>query len=345
METVVPGARQRFDISPPSFQWRPPILTKGRDALPSLGLLDLDKAKRDGMERRQRLPGTSGLSISTAPLVSPTTMYSGPPPPYSYPSSTVSSAPPGSGYISPPESRRTTEDEKEHPPSQRQSLPSIQEALSGDKSISYPNPPSINAAATSRPPYLTPAASTSRSFPDAPSGPSNPFSHPPAPTSSQHEATYTQPTSHPLPVRSESESSRPAFSSISSGDSRPPSLNTFPFSKSPHLNTGAVPHPLPQVHSTLGSDIGPGLTSSPRPGASAYSNQGPHPPHPPSASSSAYPPPHWEFDERRKAFPRPGPDPPYSDSVKRHLDIYESEMALTDVSLAFVLTVLTFVTF
>lgn len=285
------------------------------------------------MDRRQRFPATSGLSISTAPLVSPTTMYSGPPPPYSYPSSTVSSAPPGSGYISPPESRRTTEDEKEGPASQRQSLPSIQEALSGDKPISYSNSSSLNSnpSATSRPPYLTPAASTSRSFPEGPSGPSNPFSHPLPPTPSQHETPYIQPTSHPLPVRSESEASRAPFPPLSSGDPRPPTLNTFPFSKSPHLNTGSVPHSLPQAHSSLGSDIGPGPSSSPRPGAPTYPNQFPYQPHPSSATSSAYGPPSWEYDERRKGFSRSGPEPPYSDSVKRHLDIYESEMALSDV--------------
>lgn len=258
-------------------------------------------------------------------------MYSGPPPPYSYPSSTVSSAPPGSGYISPPESRRTTEDEKEPPQSQRQSLPSIQEALSGDKSITYSNPSSINGPATTRPPYLTPAASSSRSFPDGPLGPSNPFSHPVPPTPPQHEPSYNQSTSHPLPVRSENDTARPTFTTIGSGDLRPPSLNTFPFSKSPHLNTGPGPPPLPQAHSTLGSDIGPALVSSPRPGASPYPNQGPYPQHSSGGPNAPYTSSHWEYDERRKAFPRPGAEPPYSDSIKRHLDIYESEMALNDV--------------
>lgn len=80
--------------------------------------------------------------MSAPPLISPSSIYSGPPPPYSYPSSTASSVIGGAGsgvgygnYTSPSETRRTLH-EKEALTSVRQSLPSINEALNtGDQQL------------------------------------------------------------------------------------------------------------------------------------------------------------------------------------------------------------------
>src|ERR1700761_4422102 len=123
-----------------SFDRRPPSCATDflcRDTLPSISHLDLDNLKSDRNDLSRFSIG-NGLSISTAPLASPTTsMYSGPPPPYSCGPSTAGSASGLSGYISPPESttRRSTRDEKESP-DLRKSLPSIHEALA-DKSMSF----------------------------------------------------------------------------------------------------------------------------------------------------------------------------------------------------------------
>ncbi|KAL9111810.1 MAG: hypothetical protein Q9227_003869 [Pyrenula ochraceoflavens] len=312
MASIAPGAKQR-------------------ESLPSLGFLDLEKAKRDGVERQHKYPPVSGLSISTAPLVSPTTMYSGPPPPYSYPSSTTSSGPHTSGYISPPDSRKTTDEEKEPPPLQpppppppRQSLPSISEALAGDKSMPYPpggHP--MNHPTAPQPPYLTPSASApSRSFPEAPAGPSNPFSHPQS-LSNVHRDGPTQSPHHSTPVKVEAEPPRTAFPAVNA-EARPPSIPTFPFSKSPRMSN------VPTSQTTLGSDIGPPPVPSPRlggyPGPAQYPSHRSNPPNP------IFAPPQWEYEERRKAFASQGHEAPYSDSVKRHLDIYDSEQTLSDVS-------------
>ena len=74
------------------------------------------------------------------PLVSPSSLYSGPPPPYSYPSSTASSVVGGhtNGYVSSPtESRHIlNEDKKEQQQLNKQSLPSIHEALNRDQPLS-----------------------------------------------------------------------------------------------------------------------------------------------------------------------------------------------------------------
>jgi hypothetical protein len=144
-----------------------------RDPLPSISHLELDKLKPERLDTRY--PSMNGLSVSTAPMGSPNTVHSGPPPPYSYPPSAAASNLSNhamSGYISPPEStRRSTREEERHSPP-RKSLPSIHEALGGDRALPF--------TGSSQPaPGSTPSSALTQNFPDGPKGPSNPFSAPP----------------------------------------------------------------------------------------------------------------------------------------------------------------------
>lgn len=131
-----------------------------RDHLPTISFFT-----KDGSGYTSRNSTVS----SPTPLVSPTTMYPSQPSPYSYQPS-AASAPPQPGYISPPESRRALEEEKEKQlQPQRQSLPSIHEALRNDSPLPYPAPPTSGPLPQAHP--HPPHALVGRSAGDGPAGP------------------------------------------------------------------------------------------------------------------------------------------------------------------------------
>ncbi|KAI9843494.1 MAG: hypothetical protein M1838_002612 [Thelocarpon superellum] len=106
------------------------------DALPSISYLDFAAVKGHGSEYHSQVSTMASTNVPNGSVGSPTSVYSGPPPPYSYQSTTAMSTP---SVTSPPHSRRTSGEEKEAPPP-RQSLPSIFEALGRDQLLSYPGP-------------------------------------------------------------------------------------------------------------------------------------------------------------------------------------------------------------
>lgn len=273
----------------------------------------------------------NGLSISTAPLSSPTTTHSGPPPPYSCAPSTAGSASGLSGYISPPESttRRSTRDEKESP-GLRKSLPSIHEAL-GDKSISFTGP----LSASSQPPQPPPSAAVGQAFPDAPRGPVNPFSQPSGPPPVLKDVfapSYKTSSSQP-----EMQTARPSFSPTSNSDPRQPASQHFGYPGSPrsHPSTAFRSSSLANTSFNNNSEHQPPRSppsfEQPRSGYAfpQYSNGGP-----PSFPSAAEP---FQFsagpkpEEHRAPYSRPGNEVPYGDTVKRHLDVFDAEMGLNEV--------------
>lgn len=257
----------------------------------------------------------NGLNISTAPLVSPSTVYSGPPPPYSYAPTSVTS-----GYISPPESttRRSTRDEKDSPV--RKSLPSIHEAL-GEKSLSFTTPLSATAPNA---PGSTPSTAVTQNFPEAPKGPSNPFSQP---TPSFRENFFpSQPVPPPPPP--ESHQTKPNFPPISTTESRPPVSQPFGQPSSPRSGTTSSFRPPlpPHTESAL-----PRSPVHPDQSRQAYS-------FPPISNGppATYPSEPYRFgsesknQDQRPPVPR-GPDLSYGDTVKRHLDIFDAELGLNEV--------------
>lgn len=282
-------------------------------------------------------------------------MYSGPPPPYSYPSSTASSVTGLAGYISPPESRRTSENDKEAPSSHRQSLPSIHEALSAEQPLSYSAPHSSAPSSQSHHPAstLTPTTPIPRSHPEtSPKGPPNPFSL------GQPLGSYSAQTYQARPLQLQQPSfapSEPKFSAVNSRESKGSHLNpvrTVP----PNIDTLRT-----SVPNLLQSRTSPAYDSGPNSAASMNSQNGYHPyqpsytyqPQPSSAGPSTYNapnpyhgsslhPPTWRSDgseinraeEGRKAAIRAGSlgGQAYGESVKRHLDIFDLETSLNEVS-------------
>ncbi|EXJ75955.1 uncharacterized protein A1O5_00463 [Cladophialophora psammophila CBS 110553] len=301
-----------------------------RDTLPSISHLELDTLRTERNDLSRYSLG-NGLSISTAPLASPTaSMYSGPPPPYSCAPSTAGSTTGVSGYISPPESttRRSTRDEKDSP-DLRKSLPSIHEAL-GDKSMPF----STSSQHQSLP---TPSTAVGQSFSEGPKGPMNPFSQP-APG---------------VPVL------RDVFSAPQMTASTPTETQTAnpPFPPPP----APAPDPRQPVSQAFGYPGSP--TSQQQPSnfrSSSLANTtftNHNEPAPPARSPQPYePPPRQQQQQQQQAFPpfgnpsssnapsstnevfqftagsKPANEAQYNEAVKRHLESFDAEIGLNEIS-------------
>ncbi|KXT02875.1 hypothetical protein AC578_1838 [Pseudocercospora eumusae] len=190
-----------------------------RPQLPAISYLaDGDKPKREDDAYPNRHPATgTPQSLSASAGASPTYHYpQAPPAPYAHahavpPTNTWPSA--SVGVHTPPESRRTSENEKDAA-KQRQSLPSISEALGIDRqtSIAADPPPPLQPTHLTQTQATTasssPTPSTRRSFPMEPPQ----ASQPPYPTTGStfsqypHYRSESQQPSYPPP----SETSRPA---------------------------------------------------------------------------------------------------------------------------------------
>ncbi|KAJ5930116.1 Zinc finger NHR/GATA-type [Penicillium verhagenii] len=253
-------------------------------------------------------------------------MYSGQPLPYSYAQSN-NNAPPQPGYISPPESRRVIEDEKDKAGS-RQSLPSIHEALGKDNHLPYPAP-------TSAPPpqsghVAPPAHLIGRSGAEGPAGPPNPFSsNGPASGSLMREPGY--------PHQIQPDASRNSLGSINTTESRNASLHSLSTGKSP---TQSAKTGITSISGSQNSTYD--YSAPPSAGSVASPNGYGH--FPPNysfpQSGPSYPPAPYEnrnymsaprVEEVKGGFVgRPMPQP-HSDSVKRHLDVFDVETSLNEI--------------
>ncbi|RHZ62904.1 hypothetical protein CDV55_101405 [Aspergillus turcosus] len=270
-------------------------------------------------------------------------MYPSQPSPYSYqPSAT--SAPPQPGYISPSDSRRALEDEKEKQlQPQRQSLPSIHEALRNDSPLPYPAPPT-----SAPPPQANPApphALVGRSAGEGPAGPPNPFSNGAPAGPYMREPAYSQ---------LQTEASRSSLTSITTQESRNPSLQSLNSSKSPthSAKTGLTSITGSQTGSgyEYSAPTSAGSIASPN-GYTSYSQPFTFQSQPP-PNAPTYPPAHHDTRPYAGAPWKPGaPEPPrveelknglagrpavpvqpQGDSAKRHLDIYEVETSLNEIA-------------
>jgi hypothetical protein len=237
-------------------------------------------------------------------MSSPSTVYSGPPPPYSYgPPAAPSNQP---GYISPPESttrRSTREDEKPSPA--RNSLPSIHEALGSERSL----PPF--SASSQQGAGSAPSTAMSANFPEPPRGPSNPFS---APTFRDNPFS-SHPQSNPPPP--------PDLRTRESASFQPP--------PSPHTSSY---HAAPLANSTFNkrSEHQPSH-SSPQEESQRQSFSFPPVSRPPPTTQNGDP---FHFSavssgpEPRPPFAR-GPESSYDHTIKRHIDVHEAARDLNDV--------------
>lgn len=264
---------------------------------------------------------------------------------YSYAPTT--SAPSQPGYLPPSEPRRLVDDDKDKSAG-RQSLPSIHEALGNDNHLPYPSsasaPPSQSGHSAPPPP---PQHLLGRAGVEGPSGPPNPFSNGAASTSLMREPTYP---SHPTQLHTET-SSRTSLPSVNTQDSRNASLQSLSTGRSPTQSaktamtsiTGSqnstYDYSAPPSAGSIASPVGHGQFPS---NYSFNPSQQPHPPPAHLPNGSSYHPSQYDgraysgvprMDDGKNGFAsRPHPPQPHSESVKRHLDIYDVETSLNEVS-------------
>ncbi|EXJ64981.1 hypothetical protein A1O7_01320 [Cladophialophora yegresii CBS 114405] len=302
-----------------------------RDTLPSISHLDLENIRSEKNDLSRFSIG-NGLSISTGSLASPTaSMYSGPPPPYSCAPSTGGSASGLTGYISPPESttRRSTRDEKESPDF-RKSLPSIQEALA-DKPMAFPTTLPGSSQHQSLP---TPSTAMAPSFSEGPKGPVNPFSQS-AVAPVLRDVFSGQPK--PVPTPTETQTSKPAFPPVSALDPRQPVSQHFGYPGSPRtqpssaFRSSSLSNTSFTTHNEVSQAKSPRTHEPPRQQMpySAFNNAAPttYP-----ATSEPYQFSAGPKPEEQRAFPKPVNETLYSDTVKRHLEVFDAEMGLNEIN-------------
>ena len=325
----------------------------------------MEKIKKESAYSH-KIPISAALNMPAPPLVSPS-IYSGPPPPYSYPTSTASSvvgiSNGNNGYISPPESRHNSEHEKENGQAPRlQSLPSIQEAL-GSKPHDIPinSLLSKSAAVTQAPQsttYRTPTSPVSRSYPETPTRLPPSFPQPP-PQQPPVQASYHNQD----PV----EQSRPQYSpqlpkDLGSAHFHQPSSNHYAPSQPPRTASSPIDHIKPMAHTIPQlPHTSPTTYEHPRSTASAGHHYPYSPFHPaytytmPPPSVSSYQPPQlhqpprsstWRAVEsdldraeeaRKAALAKTSPPQSFGETVKRHLDRFDLETSLNEVSTGYLL--------
>lgn len=320
-----------------------------RDGLPSIGYLDIEKIKREASDQTSKHSSTPSLTMPAPSILSPSTIYSGPPPPYSYPSSATSPVGGVASYISPPESRRTSDDDK-GPPPPLQSLPSIHEALGKEPPMMAAARPSAAPPPPMPPPLLSLPNSTiaaPRSHPEAVlPGPPNPYaSGPPAAYPYEMHERRPPPMYGSPPHGDEAAALAARFAAADHSAHLAHAASAAVHLSSPvHPHAPSMPQPPHQVppgysprahaHATLASQ-----SSYPRP---PYS----YPPQPPAIPYArpfvaVHPPLRrpdqteiGRADEVRKAaaIRSPTAGQHYGESVKRHLDLFELETSLNEVN-------------
>jgi hypothetical protein len=272
----------------------------------------------------------AGLNISTAALGGSTTIYSGPPPPCSYAPSIANTASAQSGYISPSDPPRQGPNIEKAITIGTQSLPSISEALRTDRD--GPFAPPISTSQPSVMPHQqlsTPSSAIGHLFSDAPSGPSNPFSQPPNSALSTREQGQ----------RMEPEQASSSFTILNATEPRPQASHTFGTPRSPTFTHGTSTQSLhhnqgPSVNGQYGGTAASPSTYGAYRSPFAYSTPG-------STAGAQFPPPleasrppqNANIEEHRSQLSRSGFEQSYGDSVKRHLDVFDAQMTLEEVSL------------
>ncbi|KAK0267768.1 glutamate--cysteine ligase [Friedmanniomyces endolithicus] len=303
------------------------MLTITRPQLPALHYLDIDKVKREEEAYHNRYPAAQTLP----PVTTATSTYpypTGPPPPYSQPSPATthhSHAWPGAhaNAHTPPESRRKSRDEHDAKQATRQSLPSISEALGVDGQTSYHH----TSTSTSVP---HPPASQTAVAPASPSIGVRRYGMdpPPAPTQSYAGSNGTM-----LPPHTHASKPPPLHvQTASPAHQQQHSIFTYPSHTSPSYE-----HPSSQPASSIAP---PGIPYGYTPYPPRYAQPAPPfgvasgPIYQPSVNYPAPPPTpstSWRSDSSTKyAASESGPGD-YSASVKRHLDMYDLEGALSEI--------------
>lgn len=332
----VPFSSSRRELS--SAEESRPTISGGNgsnESLPPIGVLDLDRTEKEKTHSQTHATMATGVNASTTPLVSPTTSvyHGGHPLHHTY---TPPRPPPGTEYTSPPISSRSVELGRERsPPSshhtptnQRQSLPSIHEAL-GSASVAA-TPHSIP------PPTSAPNVGLGLTT-EGPSGPRNPFASTVASTSFGQETKFRN--QHFPHFTSQAEEQRPSQAPAHSEESRNPSILSLSSGKSPTQSTRTGGSSISN-YSTGYDNSGAGTTSS-MPSPTSY-GQYPASYSYPQHGNASYQPPVYE--NRGENVPAWGLNPentrressnltpvPHQESAKRQLEAYDLEVSLNEI--------------
>lgn len=331
------------------------VLAHNRNRLPALSFPFKDGS---GNLQKNLIIGPIAGAPPT-PLISPkTTMYSGQSLPYAYPTPTTSAGPSQStqsGYFPSSEPHRAIEEKEERQcpvQPQRQSLPSIHEALGTENPLPlYSGPPT--SGPPSQPTHQAPppslASNLVRPNGDGPPGPPNPFSNAPSTGSLLRDSSFSQPGQLPA------DAPRSSLASVSSQGSRNASLNSLSSGKSStrSATTG--------ITSVAGSQTG--YEYGARTSASSAASTGGHGPFSQSFSFQPQQAPTYPlapYDSRSYAGgpwkPGAAAEPArlvevkgevvghpgiagqlHGDSAKRQLDVHDVETSLNEVGLGFLL--------
>ena len=310
-----------------------------RAALPPIKMLDFVKAKHEEADYQAR-----GTNMSMAPSAtnSPTIAYpSGPPPPYSRPSYPDARLP--------SEMRRASNEDPSNQ-ANKQSLPSIHEALGVEQPASYSSATHRPYSSAPQPAYHAPVTAPSpaspaparRSFaamdpppPPQPTvfthGPRSPYSQPhqeisprQMPEHDRQRSVYapqpiaTHAGQSPMNHQSQYPRSYPVAASHERTASHP--LSMPPVAPPPSAPQHAVPY---------GYAPAPVAVPAPAPYASHYAYPPPAP-HSAAPTSSIYQPSITQPAPPQNSEPGRAP---FGDSVKRHLDMWDFGEALNEVCL------------
>ncbi len=319
---------------------------------PTLKFLDLEKIKRENYSQRQSVSAT--LNMPAPPLISPSNIYSGPPPPYSYPSSTACSV--IGGYVSPAEPRKTCDEDNESLITNRHSLPDKESLMTHRHSL-----PSIHEALGNDPPLSIPSLlskPTPLQIPDS--------NHNQSPTTAIPRSYSETPRVHPNLLTQQSPTTyhfrdsvdkRPQFSPRASNASVPPRFpaasshdNHYP-SIQPSRTAASPAHPMrPTSQAIPTQQLSPvydrnsrGPQTNPPYSYGSYAVPYSYP-----STSASIPsfqplqPPTWRgggdvdrAEEVRRSAGKPSPRPQYGESVKRHLEAFDLETSLNTVRFSF----------
>lgn len=280
----------------------------------SLLLLDAVDAEKHTTQKpdnaRISIPNFTSLAQST--IGSPPSSFSGPLSAYASSNTQNNASQPLPGFSSPadPSSRRSTRDDQDTLQSMP-SLPSISEALKNAEVVPPPQ-----AASTSQIPA---SPSGIQSFADAPRGPGNPFSQSLTPAStlrqsipaSDHSSIKPMPPPPAVPPDIRSNSPRINERDVAS-------LGHASVSSNSHIDT-------PSFRTPFAAD-------SNRPGypfPDYYNTSQPN--HAPPTSDTFKYEHNGKFKDSKLSF-KPHPVP-HSELIKRHLDIFDAELALSEVCL------------
>lgn len=312
-----------------------------RPQLPALSYLEVGDVKREDTGYQDR---KMGPPITAA---SPTYQYpTGPPPPYNShpaPASGNGWTPLKSGVRTPPVSRRASGEESESAKQNtRQSLPSLSEALGVDGHTPYQAAPPTHLPRPKSPGAQSPTATIRRPY-GIDSTPHQEYAAPPL----QQYSSFRQDSAGPQPYLSR-ESAKPAIEPQS--ETRAPlhleTTHSTPRQSQPTAHPHAPPTSMSHDHSSSNASAG---SMPPPPSTFGYgyasytpryaqsnppSSQGTGPIYSPSAQYGPPPPAStgWRADPARYSTDERSPQI-YGESVKRHIDLYDLEAALSEVDI------------